>query len=128
MKDTLKVRAVDLRAILDALVTSMDFGSGFLDEDEVRSMRRVAELLEVDPNAVTPANWVCQQRFRGHHRWKGDELYCLDCGECRPLTEAEQAAATDKARRRAVVEASAVLIIDGMYRLWWGLGGSLAGA
>jgi hypothetical protein len=54
-----------LRALFDIAVSSMDFGSGFLDDEEVARLREVAELLGVDPMAATPENFRC--KYRGHH-------------------------------------------------------------
>lgn len=45
----------------------MDFGSGFLCEDEVNVLRDVAQLLGIDPMVVTPSNLTCQ--FKGTHQW-----------------------------------------------------------
>lgn len=50
------VRVKDLRSLFDMVCTSMDFGSGFLDTDDVEITRRVAVLLEVDPIEATPSN------------------------------------------------------------------------
>lgn len=46
----------DVRALLHMIATSMDFGSGFLDTEEVVVLRRVAHLVGMDPAAVTPRN------------------------------------------------------------------------
>jgi hypothetical protein len=55
-----------LRALFDTAVHSMDFGSGFLDDEEVASLRAVAVILGVDPLEGTPGNFKC--KYRGHHR------------------------------------------------------------
>ena len=44
----------DLQALLDTAIGSMDFGSGFLDHEEVDCLRRIAVLLGVDPADATP--------------------------------------------------------------------------
>jgi hypothetical protein len=54
-----------LRALFDVAVSSMDFGSGFLDDEEVVSLRRAAEIIGVDPMAATPDNFKC--KYRQHH-------------------------------------------------------------
>lgn len=46
----------DVRALLDIIATSMDFGSGCLDTEQVVVLRRVAYLVGMDPNALTPKN------------------------------------------------------------------------
>jgi hypothetical protein len=54
------------RAVFDVAVSSMNFGSGFLDDEEVRALRAAAVLLGVDPDTATPDNFIC--KYRGHHR------------------------------------------------------------
>jgi hypothetical protein len=54
-----------LRIVFDTAVHSMDFGSGFLDDEEVAALREVAVVLGVDPAAATPRNFTC--KYRGHH-------------------------------------------------------------
>ena len=44
--------------LFDALTTSMDFGSGFLDTGEVEALRGLAVALGVDPLKGTPAEFV----------------------------------------------------------------------
>lgn len=61
------VRRGDLRALLDVGTMSMDFGSGFLDNEQVEALRKIAVVLDVEPLAVTPANFVCQ--YTGEHEW-----------------------------------------------------------
>jgi hypothetical protein len=47
----------DLRVLFDTAVGSLDFASGFLDNDEVLALRRVAVVLGVDPLEATPHNF-----------------------------------------------------------------------
>ena len=54
-----------LRIVFDTAVHSMDFGSGFLDDEEVAALREVAVILGVDPAEATPRNFTC--KYRGHH-------------------------------------------------------------
>lgn len=54
--------------LLDIIVRSLDFGSGFLDNDEVDQLRSLAVLIGVDPDLATPGNHIC--RFHGGHDWK----------------------------------------------------------
>ena len=57
---------VRLAAILfDTAVGSMDFGSGFLDDEEVAALREAAVLLGADPDEATPRNFRC--KYRGRH-------------------------------------------------------------
>lgn len=82
-----------LQAVLDSAVGSMDYGSGFLDEEEVSALRDVAVLLGVDPWTVTPSNVACAARFGVGHKMKkmaandwrrrsypGAEWVCSACG------------------------------------------------
>lgn len=54
------IRKADLRALLDVATGSQDYGSGFLDNEQVETLRRVAPLLGIEPNTVTPRNFVCR--------------------------------------------------------------------
>ena len=47
----------DLQVLVDALVGSLDWSSGYLDNEEVLALQRVARLLGVDPMGVTPHNF-----------------------------------------------------------------------
>lgn len=44
--------------LFDALVGSMDFGSGMLDTDDVEALRDLAGLLGVDPSKATPQGFM----------------------------------------------------------------------
>jgi hypothetical protein len=57
-KHSISVPTNDLRALFDIAVESMDFGSGFLDDDEVKVLRRIAISIGVDPMEGTPFNYV----------------------------------------------------------------------
>lgn len=46
-----------VQVVFDAVIGSMDFGSGFLDTFEVIALRRLAEALGVDPKDATPSQW-----------------------------------------------------------------------
>jgi hypothetical protein len=54
-----------LRALFDIAVSSMDFGSGFLDDEDVAVLRQTAVILGVDPMTATPQKFRC--KYRGHH-------------------------------------------------------------
>lgn len=47
-----------LRALLDLAIDSMDFGSGFWEQEDTDAAREVAELLGVCPNAATPTEML----------------------------------------------------------------------
>ncbi len=55
-----------LQDLFDVATSSLDFGSGFLDDDQVRSLREIAVVLGVDPLVATPSNYVC--RYTGEHK------------------------------------------------------------
>lgn len=69
----------DLKAMFDMATSSMDFGSGFLDTDEVVLLRKIAVRLGVDPIEGTPydhkpnyphvesaCGWRCRDRVAAH--------------------------------------------------------------
>lgn len=61
------LRKGDLRALLDVATGSMDYGSGFLDNEQVEALRLIAPLLGIHPDTVTPTNFICQ--YTGTHNW-----------------------------------------------------------
>src|SRR4051812_43093780 len=65
--ETIEVRRGDIQALLDLATGSMDFGSGFWDEEQVEIVRKIAAVLGVDPMLVTPSNFTC--KYSGTHRW-----------------------------------------------------------
>jgi hypothetical protein len=52
--ETITIPKLTAQIVFDALVHSMDFGSGFLDTEEVQALRGLAEALGVDPATSTP--------------------------------------------------------------------------
>jgi hypothetical protein len=54
------IPAESLRALFDIAVGSLDFGSGFLDSQEVEHLRAVAVLLGIDPIEATPPEFKSQ--------------------------------------------------------------------
>lgn len=46
------------RRVFDALVNSMNFGSGFLETDDVKALRVLAEAIGVDPLDGTPREFM----------------------------------------------------------------------
>lgn len=61
----IQVELEDAKALLDIAVTSMDWGSGFLDHDEVEALRKFSVQIGVDPMAATPDEW----RSQYPHAW-----------------------------------------------------------
>lgn len=55
-----QVPTEDLKALFDIAVGSLNFGSGFLDSDEVEVLRRIAVLIGVDPMVGTPKEFAKQ--------------------------------------------------------------------
>jgi hypothetical protein len=43
--------------VFDIAIRSLDFNSGFLEDDEVEALRELAVLLGVDPWEATPSQW-----------------------------------------------------------------------
>ena len=56
-----------LRVVFDTAINSMDFGSGFLDDEEVKALRAVAVILGVDPMVATPDTFKC--KYGSPHQW-----------------------------------------------------------
>jgi hypothetical protein len=67
----IEVRRGDLQALLDLATGSMDFGSGFWDEEQVEIARKTAALLDIDMMLVTPSNFTYQYgcKAKGQHQW-----------------------------------------------------------
>ncbi len=67
-----------LAAVFDALVTSMDFGSGFMEDEDVEALRTVAVLLGTDPQEATPYGYRC--KYSGTHEpHPFDPSLCREC-------------------------------------------------
>lgn len=86
--DEVAVRRGDLRAVLDIASSSLDFGSGFLDNEQVEVLRKLAVVIGIDPVMVTPRNfieqYVCQVKG---HTWRSrtgrddkERRFCYLCG------------------------------------------------
>lgn len=75
--ETIAVPKEILQGIFDLAVNSLDFGSDFWGDDDVRFGRAVAELLGVDAIVGTPIKYA--QRI--HHEFKqiGTSLACRHC-------------------------------------------------
>jgi len=55
--ETITIPKVTAQILFDALTTSMDFGSGFLDSDDVTALRELAVAIGVDPATATPGEF-----------------------------------------------------------------------
>lgn len=67
-----------LQSVFDTAVHSLDFGSGFLDDEEVRHLRAIAVALGVDPMEATPRQFKC--KYKGAHTpHTGDAFQCEHC-------------------------------------------------
>lgn len=53
----IEVEKEDLEKVFDTATSSLNFGSGWLDHDEVISLRRIARLLGADVKDATPINF-----------------------------------------------------------------------
>lgn len=58
--EKIEVPKLAVQIMFDALCASLDFGSGFLDTEEVHALREVAKILGVDPIKATPSSF-CDQ-------------------------------------------------------------------
>ena len=83
--EIISIRKGDLRALLDLATGSMDFGSGFWDNEQVEIARKTAVMLDIDPMLVTPSNFVHAYGHAAHQwvkqRWGAHECiwYCEIC-------------------------------------------------
>lgn len=69
----------DLKALFDLVAQSMDFGSGFLDGEDVVLLRKIAEMIGVDPIAGTPSTHASQYP----HVFQGPgSQFDLRCSHC----------------------------------------------
>lgn len=58
MSEQITIPKLTAQILFDAIAQSMDFGSGFLDTEEVEAMRGLAVALGIDPNKGTPSEFV----------------------------------------------------------------------
>jgi hypothetical protein len=72
MAKVIKVEREVLQCVFDTAVSSLDFGSGFLDHKEVNALRTIAKLLGVDPEKATPYNFLCE--FNGHTPYSDERI------------------------------------------------------
>lgn len=56
------------RAVFDIAIHSLDFGSGFLDNEQVDRLRDMAGYLGVDPREATPSEH--RRRYCTGHDWQ----------------------------------------------------------
>lgn len=56
--DLVTIRRGDLRALLDLATGSLDFGSGFWDNEQTEAARKCAVVCGLDPIKVTPRNFL----------------------------------------------------------------------
>lgn len=68
-----------LERVFDTAVGSMDFGSGFLDDEEVSALRACAVLLGRNPMVGTPDKFKC--KYGVPHEWirTSGGQYCGNC-------------------------------------------------
>lgn len=80
--ETMTLPTEDVRQLFDLVVHSMDFGSGFLDSDDVTLLRRVAEHIGVDPMVATPSEFKRDypHPFKRHKMWNG--VFSDACDAC----------------------------------------------
>jgi hypothetical protein len=71
-----QVNKEDVLKLLDIIVLSMDFGSGFLETSDVVVLRRVARQVGMDPEDVTPAN--VPHKYVGGSDYRGYDV-CTKC-------------------------------------------------
>lgn len=55
--EKIEVPKLAVQIVFNALCLSMNFGSGFLDTEDVQGLREIATALGVDPNDATPGDF-----------------------------------------------------------------------
>lgn len=80
MAETTTLPTEDLRVVFDTAVGSLDFASGFLDNDEVLALQRVAVVLGVDPMKATPHNFDLKVATCEHDWEYADRTWRLNPG------------------------------------------------
>ena len=60
MTETVTIPLETAQRLFDALAGSMDFGSGFLESDDVEALRALAVAIGVDPAKGTPDEFAAQ--------------------------------------------------------------------
>ncbi len=66
-QETIALPKVLLQHVFDIATESMDFGSGFLDDEEQGHLRDFAIALGIDPEVATQHTHRC--KYRGSHKW-----------------------------------------------------------
>ncbi|MBM4409613.1 MAG: hypothetical protein FJ038_13690 [Chloroflexi bacterium] len=74
----LKIDRQLLQIVFDTATSSLDFGSGFLDQEEVEALRAIAVILGADPMDATPENFRAQ--YCPGHEWTEWAFYGEDSG------------------------------------------------
>lgn len=80
MAETTTLPTEDLRVVFDTAVGSLDFASGFLDNDEVLALQRVAVVLGVDPMKATPHNFDLKVATCEHDWEYADRTWTVNPG------------------------------------------------
>jgi len=78
--DLIKLSKDDLQILFDVAVNSLDFSSGFLDNEEVEALRSVAKVLGVNPMIATPTNFH-EQYTHGFEATLPGLKSCYYCGK-----------------------------------------------
>lgn len=72
----------NVQEMLDIIVGSLDYGSGFLDREQIEILRAVAEMLGLDPMTATPSNYA-KSYPHAFQAWvssvNGPMLTCAHC-------------------------------------------------
>jgi hypothetical protein len=85
VSETTPIATDDLRALFDIATSSVSFGSGYLETDEVELLRKIAVLIGVDPWEATPSSF--RRHYSHAHRPNGRNAHpnwadnCADCGQ-----------------------------------------------
>jgi hypothetical protein len=75
------------KVVFDVATNSLDFGSGFLDDEEVRALRAAAVDLGVDPMEATPHNF--KAKYCPGHQPKTETYTSMAGGNAVTITRCE---------------------------------------
>lgn len=87
--DTTIIQTELLKGLFDLAVNSMDFGSGFWDDEDVAIGRAVAVLIGIDPINGTPRTYAerYEHTYDREEHWRKDGTHY--CGFCMKQEEAD---------------------------------------
>lgn len=81
MSKKISIDKEQLQALFDLVAHSMDYGSGFFDHDDIRTIISVAELLGVADSLSAPGGYGTSWKLLEPHLWHQECALKWRCGE-----------------------------------------------